>query len=262
MATPTLQAYEYQYKDTGIKLNGSVAVPFVDITKVTGLDLATVSASTADVDGAHGGSVYAKFLSFRSIVLDGNIYTNAATTDVYCDSLTTNFMPDDINYPFYFRGAGIAQRYVMCKSTGIKFDIDNLRSYGKSPVQITLAASDPRKYVDNADIIMTANTNYNITNNGNMNTYPLFTITGAWSSITLTDVTQNKSVILTDSRVAGDITVVDFLKRSVTVNGIRKSSIVTTNNWWDFPAVSNDQIKFTVTGTPTSVVVATKQAWG
>ena len=64
MAAPTLQEYEYQYKDTGIKLNGSVAVPFVDITKVTGLGLATVSASTADVCGAPGGSVYCKFLSF------------------------------------------------------------------------------------------------------------------------------------------------------------------------------------------------------
>ncbi len=265
MVAPTLQTYTYQYKDTGILLNGGVALPSVDITKITGLDMGSVDSIINDVDGVHGGSVYSKFMSARTIVLDGDVYAAPDDADGYCDQLISNFIIDDIDYPFYFKGAyanaAIAQRYIMAKSLGVKFDIDRLRAYGRTPIQLQLAAGDPRKYIDNANTTMVAGTGYNIVNLGNANSYPVITITGAFTVINLTNNTTARTVTLTTTRSAGDITVVNFADRSVTINGIRNSSVVTTNNWWDIAPLTTTSIKFTVTGTPTSVVAATKQAW-
>lgn len=262
MAAPTLGDYEYQFKDTGVKLNSSVSATFVDITKITGLDMPQVDSITADFDGVHGGSVYSKFFGTRTFVLDGFIYAPAASADAYCDTLVTNFMPDDIDWPFYFKGAGISQRYILAKSLGLKYDIDSLRMMGKTAAQFILAAGDVRKYVNNADQVMVANTLYTPTNAGNMETYPVFTIIGAWSTITLFNSSASRTVALADTRIAGDVTVVDFKTRSVTVNGVRKSSIVTTNQWWSIPAGGGQSVRYTVTGgPPTSVTMATKQGW-
>lgn len=265
MAAPTLQPYEYQFKDTGVKLNSNVALPFVDITQVAGLDLAPVDSIINDVDGVHGGVVYSRFTGARTIVLDGDVYATPDDADTICDSLIGNFIPDDTDYPFYYRGAyanaAISQRYILAKALGVKFDLSRLRSYGRTPIQIQLASGDPRKYIDNADQTMTAGTSYNIVNGGNINSYPIITITGAFTVINLTNNTTARTVTLTTTRSAGDVTVVDFKDKSVTINGIRNSSVVTTPNWWDIAANTTTSIKFTVTGTPTSVVAKTKQAW-
>lgn len=261
MVAPTLLDYEYQYKDTGVKLNSSVSLPFVDVLSITGLDMAPVNVAESDLDGVHGGVFFAKFAGTRTVVFDVDIYSTSATADTYCESLISNFAPDDVDYPLYFKSAGIARRYLMAKSLGVKYNIDRLRAYGKTKGQIILGCSDPRKYSDNADVVMTAGTNYNVTNAGNINSFPTVTIVGAWTVINIINNTQVKTLTLTDTRSAGDVTVIDFRNRNVTVNGIRKSSIVTANNWFDIPAGSTNSLKFTVTGTPTSVTLATKNAW-
>lgn len=262
MAAPTLNDYEYMFKDTGLVLNGTSAVPFIDVQAITGLDMPSVQVVEETIDGQHGGDVYAKYFEPRTIIIDSVVYANPASVDSFLDTLYSNFMIDDIEYPFYFKGTGVGQRYVMCKAIGLNCPTDVLRTIGSAKLQLQLKAGDPRKYVDNVNQTMVANTNYSPVNAGNMNTYPVFTITGAWSTITLTNNTQVRSVVLTDTRVAGDITVVDFKKKSVIVNGVRKSTIVTTGNWWDIPPGGGNTVKFTVTGgPPTSVVMATKQGW-
>jgi phage-related protein len=261
MAAPTLLDYEYQYKDSGIKLNSSVSASFVDITKITGLDMPTVDSVSDSFDGVHGGIFYSKFFNPRTIVLDCDIYAPVGSVDSYCDTLSANFMPDDTDAPFYFKGAGIAQRYILCKSLGIKYDIDRLRAFGKTVGQISLGAGDPRKYIDNADITgMTAGYNYPGGNTGNMNTFPVITIVGAWTSISFINNNTAKTVTLTSTRVAGDMTVVNFKTRSVTVNGVRNSSIVTTAGWWDL--APGNLFRYTVAGgPPTSVTASTNSAW-
>lgn len=262
MAAPVLNDYEYMFKDNGLLLNGAAILPFIDIEEITGLDAPQAQVVEETVDGQHGGEVYVKYYEPRTIIIDGIVYADPSTIDAFLDTLNTNFMISDTEMPFYFKGAGIAQRYIMCKSIGLHYSLSRLRSFGSSPIQIQLKAGDVRKYIDNPNQTMVANTNYTPANTGNMETYPIFTITGAWSTITLTNNTQARSVVLTDTRVAGDITVVNFKDKSVTVNGVRKSSIVTTGNWWNIPSGGGQTVKYTVTGgPPTSVVMATKQGW-
>lgn len=262
MAAPTLGNYEYQLGDTGIKLNGTSTLPFFDIDKVAGLDMPKIEVKEDSLDAQHGGVVFGKYFQPRTIIIDGAIYADPTTVDSYIDSLISNYMPSESDTPFYFKHPGVTQRYVLCRPVGFNYDIERLRAYGKCSAQLQLKAGDPRKYVDNADQVMTVGSNYTPTNTGNMETYPIFVITGAWSTITFTNNTAAKSVVLTDTRVAGDITVINFKDRSVIVNGSRKSSIVSTGNWWNIPSNNTQTVKYTVTGgPPTSVVMSTKQGW-
>lgn len=256
--------YEYMYKSTGFPLGGDVQYPaaFIDLQQVSGLDLAPFEPNVDDLDGQHGGSVYVKYSLPRTIIIDGALYTDPLTIETTIDRLITNYLPDDVNQPFYFKHPGVNLRYCLAKGTKFQCDTDTLRRIGSGSMQIQLICEDPRKYIDNADQVMVANTNYTPLNPGNVNTYPVYTIVGAFTTITLTNNTQAKSVVLTTTRIAGDITVVDFKTRTVTINGVQSSNVITTANWWDIPAGGGQTVKYTVTGgPPTSVTLSTKQGW-
>lgn len=255
--------YLYMYKKNGVQINDDATVPFIDVDgKVQGLDLPDMDANIDDIDATHGGIVHNKFTKPRIVVVEGTVYADPDYIEVYVDQLITNFIPDDSNYPFYFKHPGVGLRYVNAKPLALKMDVETLRRIGSSAIQIQLACEDPRKYIDNADQVMTAGTSYTPANPGNVNTYPIFTVVGAFTAITFTNNTQAKSVTLTSTRVAGDITVFDFRKKTVTINGVQSSNQVTTANWWDIPAGGGQTVKYTVTGgPPTSVTMSTKQGW-
>lgn len=260
MAVPVLNTYEYQFMDTGVLLNGSTSVPFVDIQKVKGLDIPTIDPHVTDYDSQHGGFIQAAYVTTRTIVLDGIVYANTLTADVFADALTTNFMPRFSDAPFYFKGAGISQRYIMCKPIGFNCDLDNLRSYGASNVQFQLQAGDITKYTDNADLAMVNNNNYVVNNAGNLPTFPKITLTGGFSTASFVNVTTGQTVTIVTNRIAGDVTVVDLKTRSVTINGIRNSGVVTTSGWWSL-ASGNTTIRVTTTGLVPAVEANVRNGW-
>jgi hypothetical protein len=51
MAAPALATERYQFRDDGIVLNEDPATPFVDVTKVQGLDAAPLRLTTKDHEG-------------------------------------------------------------------------------------------------------------------------------------------------------------------------------------------------------------------
>ena len=261
MAVPALNDYEYQFKEDSVLLNGTSALPFIDVNKVTGLDIPPVTVVSNDIDGRHGGSIYSAFVDVRTIVIEGTLYANPNTIEATIDTLITNYMPNNVNYPFFFKHPGAAQRYIMSKSIGVRFDVDTLRRTGRCPIQIQLAAEDPRKYINNADQTLVAATDFTPANPGNTNTYPIYTITGAYATLNVRNHTTDQQVTLSEPRIAGDITVVDLQTRSVTVNGINKSSVISAANWWSIPPGGGQAIRYTVTGGTPVVVAATRQGW-
>ena len=232
MAAPTLGVYEWQYKDDGFRLNGSTALPFIDVSKVQGLDMPDIEEATSNYDARHGGYGYARFVGLRTIIITGTLYAAAASVDTVLDTLKSNFMPSDTEYPFYLRGAGPAQRYIMCKSLGIKYDIDRLRSIGSSPIQIQLLAGDVTQYIDNNDVTVTSGNSGTVTNDGNLTTYPVIELTGAATRIQLTKVSTGETVTLTYTTDADDVVVIDFNTRSCMINGEKNSTYLTSLGWW------------------------------
>lgn len=264
MVAPVLATYEYQFKDSGLKLNSdSTGLPFVDVTGIQGLDMPAIDAKIGNFDGRHGGTVTSKYVSARTIVIDGIIYANPDTVDTYVDDLTDNFTPDDVYSPFYFKGAGVAQRYVMCKSLGMKCDLSTLRRIGSATAQFQLFAGDPIKYVDNANVTLTHNVNSNVTNSGKVPTDVIYTITGNYATVTLTALGKNVVLTKTGGTVS-DITVVNFGDKSVKLNGNFASSMITTAQWWSLPPNTTTAVKYSATSpnpNPLSVVISTKSGW-
>lgn len=241
MAEPVLNPYEYQYMDGGVLLNGSTSLPFIDITKVDGLDLPDIDAATVEYDGRHGGFVYARFVGARTIVLDGTLYANPASIDTTLDAIRNNFMPRVNDAPFYFRGAGPAQRYIMAKPVGLNYDITQLRNYGACAVQFQLKAGDPISYVNKADQAITSGTAYTITNNGSTTTYPVVTVTGGFSEISFVKISTGETVTFTYATDADDVLELDFAKRSAKLNGVNAAGYITSLGWWGFdPSIATE----------------------
>lgn len=263
MAAPVLSDYRYQYKDTGLVLNGDwdASYPgFIDISKVSGLDLPDFEVASYDNDGQHGGTTFAKFAKQRTIVLEGTMFTNAASADIFFEKILANFLPDNTAWPFYYKPSGVAQRYLNAKAIACKSDLDTARRIGSAPIQIQLIAEDPVKRVDNANQVMTSGTNYALANTGTVDTYPIVTIVGAFTAITFTNNDTGKTLTITTTRIAGDVTVVDFKQRSVTINGVQNSAVA-SGTWWPL-TVGGDSVKATVTGgPPTSITIATYSGW-
>lgn len=264
MAAPNLSDYQYQFKDTGFLLNGPSTLPFVDVSKVTGLDLPDYDIKEDDVDGQNGSLIVVRFSKHRVITIEGTIYANPATVETTMDVLRGNFLPDDVEWPFYFKLPGVSQRYCKCKAMGLKADQDALRRIGSSSFLITLGAPNPHIRIDNANVTLAvASTNYPVTNSGNDKTYPTITISGGtMTSITLTNQSTGESLTVTRSFITSDQVVVDMRNGIVYVNGIQNSAVA-TGTFWGIGAGQTNNIRFTWAGTTvaSSVVVSSYSGW-
>lgn len=146
MAAPTLNVEEYQYRDDGIPLNTTAAIPFVDVISVKGLDAAEVRETVKDHEGTDGGFVDATNETLRTVVLECEAYTDPAAFETYMESLKANFEPSAISLPFYIM-TDAGMRVVYGKSTGVKYTKTNSRSYGRQPFNVTVLCEDPRVYI-------------------------------------------------------------------------------------------------------------------
>lgn len=265
MAAPNLSDYQYQFKDNGFLINGDSALPFIDVSKVTGLsDLPDYDIKEDDIDGQDGSALTVRFSKHRVITIEGTIYASPSTIESTMDTLNANFLPDNVEWPFYFKLPGVAQRYCNCKALSFKADADALRRIGATSCLITLGAQNPHKRVDNATTTLAVSgTNYAVTNNGNTKTYPTFTINGGtMTSITLTNATTGESLTLTRSFVSTDVVKVDMRNGLVYVNGIQNSAIA-SGTFWGISAGTTQNIKFTWAGTTvaSSVKADTYSGW-
>jgi hypothetical protein len=144
---PTLTDFTYQFTDAGVVLNQDAAVlPFIDVEKITGLDSAAFRTSTRDTEGIDGGIVEAEFETIRTIIIEGTIYGTPTTIFDMLDDMKGNFGPAVASQPFYFKHPSQGQRYVTCKSLGMKYDLASAIRLATTPYQIQLQAADPTIY--------------------------------------------------------------------------------------------------------------------
>lgn len=147
MAAPTLTDLSYQFSDNGVLLNqDSTQLPFIDVESVSGLDSAPFRESERDSEGWDGGVVEAEFETIRTIEINGTIYATPTTVFDLLDDLKANFAPNTISQPFYFQMPTQEPRMVLCKSLGIKYDLNSAIRLSTTAFQIVLKAYDPTIY--------------------------------------------------------------------------------------------------------------------
>jgi len=263
----------------------STGVPFVDISRVSGLDNAPFRETVRDHEGIDGGFIDAEFETGRDISLEGTVYANVETAEEYLDLLKENFAPVQTPIPLVFKVPGKAERVLFVKSRGVRYDWESARRVGMTPIQFLMYAEDPRIYDNNliSQIIPfggTATTGYAfsygfdlsfgatvppdgqfVVNVGNRPTPAILTITGPVLNPRIVNDTAGKTLAFTIDLLAGETLVIDLANNTVMLNGtVNRRSTLDESNWFLFPKGSTF-IRFGgATGSGT-LTISYRNAW-
>lgn len=280
-----LSDYEFQLDNTGVLLNGGSVAPFVDITKVTGLDNAPYRETIRDHEGADGGFLDAEFERGREIILDGIIYCDTTSVEPYLDELKSNYAPVRTPIPFYFKSSGVNERVIFVKPRGVRFDWELARRIGITNVQFLLYAEDPRIYDNTLNEIVipfggSATTGFGfsfgfdlsfgtvvppdgtyIVNNGNRPTPAVFTIDGPVTDPRIMNDTDSKSLNFSIVLASGEFLTVDLANRTVLFNDdINRRDALVTSDWFLFNPGSTF-IRFGGSSGSGTLTVSYRDAW-
>lgn len=240
MAAPTLNDYEYQYKDAGVGVllnQNTVTMPFWDVTKVAGLsDFPDLDYDVLDLDGQHGGFVTGNYFHHRVLIPEGTLYCLPSDVETNNELLKATVTPDGVDYPFYWKHPNKTQRYFMAKPIAYKADVDAGRRTGSMPFQLQFGCTDPRSYIDIAAVSWTTATNYTFTNAGNAPTGQIISITATsttTANITVANITTGLSFTFAKAVTSGQVLTVDVEKLIAKINGVvfNASFSVGGGNW-------------------------------
>lgn len=136
----------FKLGDTGTELNTDAVPPFVDVTRVYGLDSSPIRETERDHEGVDGGFLDAEFEKGRPLMIDGTVYATAQTLEAYLDKLKEEWAPSPTPVPFYFRPPGQTDRVLFVKPRGLRYDWASDRRVGTQRCQFVFYAEDPRIY--------------------------------------------------------------------------------------------------------------------
>lgn len=253
-----LDDYEFQLDDTGVLLNSDSSTPFVDITKVTGLDSAPYRETIRDHEGTDGGFIDAEFEKGRDVILDGTVYGTVGDVESYLDNLKANFAPVTSPIPFYLKPGTVDERVIFVKPRGMRYDWEAARRLGITNAQFMMFAEDPRIYSSaetNTNIgyggdaglglafSFAFNVNFGggatpggttVTNNGNRPTPVEFIVTGPIINPIITKTATGESLYFIIELTASDTLTINTRDRTVYLNGSsnRRNTMQSPAQWF------------------------------
>lgn len=263
---PTLTDYTWCFGDAGTILNSdSLGLPFIDVDTVTGLDSAPLRTTTDEHQGMDGTYIDTPYMSSRTVVISGTLYTNPSDPDTLLTSLKRDYQSNVVR-PLYFKTPNQVQKFVNGQGGGLKYDIDGGRRSGITTVQFTVLCGDPYIYDYPPQVVNTGppavpigtlsfNLSFNVgfgggavpaqatlVNNGTLTAYPIITLTGPLTNPVLSDgngTTMSLAITLN----SGDILVVDCRNKSIVLNGVQsRRGAMSGLKWISVPAGTDDTI--------------------
>jgi hypothetical protein len=276
--------------DTGVVLNDSSTLPFIDIDSVKGLNSAPYRTTQRDHEGDDGGYMDAEFEKGRDIVLEGTIYADSSTIESYLDTLKGNWAPSSAQIPFYYKAPGVAERLLFVKPLGVSYDWDAARRLGICAVQFSCFAEDPRIYTSQlltssavhlgATVfvgfgfsfgfplsfggVSSTTDQVTIAVDGNRPTPPVFTITGPVDNPRILNDTTSSEMIFSGISLSGtDTLTVDTKNKSVLLNGTANRRNTLQAPTWFYLQPGTNSLRFRATSSdPTATLVAQyRAAW-
>lgn len=264
MVAPTLTVEQYQYDDTGILLNGTSAVPFVDLSRIDGLDSAPFKQITSSRDGMDGGFVTVENEDVRTVTLEGTIYASPTNLETYLDSLKANFAPTSVEKPLYFKtdNSSNSDRLVFGKSLGLRATKDERRRLGIVDMQVQIECEDPRIY--GVPVITStwtrATSTGSVTLAGNKASPATLTVAGVIVNPTIVHAGVTFAFALT--MISTDVLVIDLESRTAVLNGnTNVRNVMTLTGNWYYLGVGLNNFTFTGTGSTATITVTTRSAF-
>ncbi len=99
-----------------------------------------------------------------------------------------------------------------------------------------------------------------VTNAGTFPTYPVITLTGPLTNVTLTNQTTGEVLTIALTIASGDTLTIDFLNKTVLLNGTASRYFAKSGTWWQLQPGANS-ISFTAQSGSGSASVAWRDAW-
>lgn len=279
--------YTFKLGDTGVVINtDSFGLPFIDVTRVSGLDNAPYRETRRDHEGSDGGFIDAEFEKARDIVIDGDVYSDTSTLENYLDQLKANFAPSQSLIPLYLKSPGQDERLIYVKPLGCKYDWDSLRRTGIIRAQFKVHAEDPRIYSSQLNSFTVAfaagastgigfNLGFNfgfgggsgtdgviVTNVGNRSTPPTFIITGPCDTPSIRDDTNGHVLSFSIALASGETLVIDTQYKTVKLNGTVNRRGTLQEPDWFFLEPGQTYIRYNaVSGAGSSMEIRFRSAW-
>lgn len=232
---------DYQFELRGLLLGDGTDY---EVTKVQGLDMPDVRARTLD-PYRHGlVGVGDHWFGAREVIIDLDVLgTPGADLANKLRDLATATQPSSSDLVMSYRLEGESTRRINVRPIGRTYPVDVAATRGFVPVALRFVAYDPRLYADaetSTPITIASgavNGSATITNAGTFETLPVMTMTGGvpTTSLSMTNLADSSRVVkvLTTGLATADILVVNFAKRTVTVNGVNRYDLVdATTRWW------------------------------
>jgi hypothetical protein len=246
-----------------------------------------VRLGTADRPQDHGLFDGPSYYGGRVITAQGTtIAPDQATALLCCDILSSLCSDPSQTYTLQVTEPGRPTR--RCQ---VRLNADIKVSdiyYNAFDWQIALLAPDPRRYADSLTqftlippasggpggftfpivfplVIPTSgvsSSTWTATNNGTIATRPVVTMVGPLVDPQIANLTTGRTLAMTITLASTDTLVVDFDKRSITLNGTasRTSALVAGAAWWDLPPGQN-LISLAAGGGAGTATVAFRSAW-
>ena len=282
-----LTDYQYQLGASGVLLNSdSLGLPFVDVTKVAGLDSAPFRETIRDREGQDGGFMDAEFETGRELSIEGTVYGIVGNTEPYLDSIKENWGPSTSLVPLYVKLPGVSQRLLFVKPRGVRYDQDTAQRIGCTPIQFLAYAEDPRLYDDNLQSFVApygglATTGFgfnfsfnfsfgasipltgvNVINGGNRPTPALITIQGPVVNPRVINDTSGRTLAFYPlTLTVSDTVVIDLDHRTAILNGSTNvRGLMISPDWFLFPKGSTF-IRFGGESGSGTATVSLRNAW-
>lgn len=171
----------------GLLLNNpDPTLPVYDIGNIGGLIDLDVTNSSDAIDGTDGSYVEGRFISGKTVILDGTVIGAGIFFDESnLDNLKKSIIPKLTDKPFFFKSPSKNPRMAGNVTTiSFKSDIDRGRSTNQVPFQIQLLTDDAfYTEIDDltTEVLTTGSDSLTITPSGNKEAFPVFYFT--WTTI-------------------------------------------------------------------------------
>lgn len=252
---PVLADDTFQFNSLVLNAGGT-ALPQYDIYRIDGLEGTPLDHNEESRDGADGGFYYGQYYTYRSVAIEGSIYSTPSTVQSTLDSFKNTFAPTIADVPLYIKRTGTGLRKLYARVADLKLDEDTQRNLGIIPYLLQLIAQDPFTYgpprFGSASTAASMSSAY-VYNAGNAPVWPLLVITslGTTGSITA----PNGFSVGWSGATAGNQYIIDTKNRrmlSTSLAGADVSSLLDTRTW--IPVDGGAAVLFSTSASPITPV--------
>lgn len=262
----------------------------VQILSVTGLEDAPHIRSQDENRGYQDGMLTGRdFFESRTIVITCQMMNDAyGSMQTYLAELKNNLLPQQSGVgvlQFYLPNRPVMRVYGRIRRRNIPIDPEYV--YGRAVAVVEVFCPDPRIYSDVATVATASaaagstrsyNRTYNlvysgsagapsatvtVTNGGDWETFPTYTISGACTAPTITNVETGQKLAFPSLVMTGsDTVVVDSDFRTVLLNNVAARNLLGVgSSWWSVPAQMATGINFSSSSGSPTLSIAFRDAY-